>query len=201
MANPPTDYYRLLGVHPSASTEELRRAYRARARSLHPDVRGASPEADSRMAELNAAWAVLRDPAARSGYDRSLQLGTPAAGGSPGFAADERGTAQARSRPAPSAAHARERGSRVLAVGRLMVALALAGGAPVAAFGFASGAPTLVAAGFAMLLTGAVGTATLVLLAMRPSRARVRRGGSRRMRRRRRRRSSARSSPPRRRSR
>ena len=68
------DHYRVLGVHPSASSEQIRAAYRDLARRLHPDhQRGASvPEAslaERRMREINEAWRVLQDPARRRRYD------------------------------------------------------------------------------------------------------------------------------------
>ena len=70
-------YYDVLGVHPNASADTIRRAYRGGARELHPDRRtGASPEesaaAARAMQELNEAWGVLGDPARRSDYDRAL---------------------------------------------------------------------------------------------------------------------------------
>ena len=68
------DHYRTLGVHPTASSEQIRAAYRDLARRLHPDhQRGASvPEAslaERRMREINEAWRVLQDPARRRSYD------------------------------------------------------------------------------------------------------------------------------------
>jgi curved DNA-binding protein CbpA len=62
--------YEVLGVNASASGEDLHRAYRDRARVLHPDHRGGAD--DAAMQELNAAWAVLSDPVRRREYDRSL---------------------------------------------------------------------------------------------------------------------------------
>ncbi len=64
-------YYDELGVSPGATTAELRRAYRARARQVHPDMRG-DPEA---MRRLNEAWRVLSDAEARRRYDRQLGVG------------------------------------------------------------------------------------------------------------------------------
>lgn len=170
MGSDRSNHYSLLGVEPHAPTDEIRRAYRARARQLHPDLAGASSAADERMAELNAAWAVLRDPALRTRYDRSLEIGTDHTADARGFAADERGTAHAAPRTATPPVGRHRRASPLLALGRLGVALSLALGAPVVGFGFASGAPTMALLGFGLLLSGAVGTATLVLLSMRPSR-------------------------------
>jgi hypothetical protein len=64
---PPT-HYETLGVARSASAAEVRAAYRAAARDHHPDAGGDR----ARMQALNAAWAVLGDPARRAAYDRTL---------------------------------------------------------------------------------------------------------------------------------
>lgn len=61
-------HYEVLGVSTGASAEEIRAAYRAAARTLHPDA-GGSPAA---MRNLNVAWHVLRDPGRRAAYDRTL---------------------------------------------------------------------------------------------------------------------------------
>lgn len=64
-----TTHYEVLGVAPSASAEEVRGAYVALARALHPDRAHGDAR---RMQEVNEAWRVLRDPAARQAYDASL---------------------------------------------------------------------------------------------------------------------------------
>lgn len=61
------DYYEQLGVEPSASAAELRRAYRRRAREAHPDLAGS----DAGMTRLNEAYAVLSDPGRRRAYDEA----------------------------------------------------------------------------------------------------------------------------------
>lgn len=54
------DPYAVLGAQPGASREELQAAYRAAAKRWHPD-RAGSAESQARMAQLNAAWELLRD--------------------------------------------------------------------------------------------------------------------------------------------
>lgn len=66
------DHYAVLGVSAAASTDEIRRAYRDKARAAHPDVAGGDPEtASARMAAINEAWACLSDPHKRAEYDFS----------------------------------------------------------------------------------------------------------------------------------
>lgn len=64
------DWYSILQVTSGAEPEVIRAAYRALAQKYHPD-HASSTHAAKRMAELNRAWAVLGDPAARRAYDRS----------------------------------------------------------------------------------------------------------------------------------
>jgi curved DNA-binding protein CbpA len=62
------DPYQVLGVRPDASAETIAAAYRSLARRHHPDV-SRSADAQPRMAQINAAWAILRDPARRAAWD------------------------------------------------------------------------------------------------------------------------------------
>ena len=62
------DYYATLGVPKSASTAEIKKAYRKLARELHPDT-NQDPAAEKRFKEANEAQAVLTDPAKRKQYD------------------------------------------------------------------------------------------------------------------------------------
>jgi curved DNA-binding protein len=67
------DYYKILGVERSASTEEMKKAYRKLARKFHPDVNPNDEEAERRFKEINEAREVLTDPEKRKKYD---QLGS-----------------------------------------------------------------------------------------------------------------------------
>jgi hypothetical protein len=81
-------HYEVLGVEPGADSSTVRAAYLDCARRAHPDRQHADRDdalpavvdAEERMRQVNAAWAVLGDPEARSRYDRSLAL--PGTGGS-----------------------------------------------------------------------------------------------------------------------
>ena len=73
-----TSYYDVLGVSRRASPEAIRRAYRHRARQVHPDRHATTPAggagpAGRAMQELNEAWRVLGDPARRARYDEALE--------------------------------------------------------------------------------------------------------------------------------
>lgn len=67
--NGPT-LYDILGVDSSASHETIKRAYRDRARTSHPDVGGSGCTAG--MAAVNFAWETLSDTARRTAYDATL---------------------------------------------------------------------------------------------------------------------------------
>jgi curved DNA-binding protein CbpA len=66
-----TTHYAILGVSHSATPEHIRRAYRALAKSLHPDV-NKDADATARFAKVTVAYDTLSDPNKRREYDRSL---------------------------------------------------------------------------------------------------------------------------------
>jgi len=77
---PTRDYYDVLGIARGASSDEVKRAYRALAREHHPDVSDDKSAAEHRFKEINEAYEVLSDPGKRAQYDRFGVVGNGAAG-------------------------------------------------------------------------------------------------------------------------
>ena len=78
------DYYEVLGIDKNATDEDIKRAYRKKAKECHPDLHPNDKEAEARFKELNEANEVLSDPDKRARYDQFGFDGPDMGGGAGG---------------------------------------------------------------------------------------------------------------------
>jgi curved DNA-binding protein len=71
------DYYAVLGVAPTSTPQDIKKAFRRMARECHPDVFPNDKQKEAQFKEISEAYEVIGDPDARRRYDEARRLSTP----------------------------------------------------------------------------------------------------------------------------
>lgn len=73
MAKKDIDHYKILGVAKKATSDQIQKAYYARARELHPDSGTATPDQAKEFAMLSDSYKILKDKSSRKMFDKRLK--------------------------------------------------------------------------------------------------------------------------------
>src|SRR3989449_3238534 len=114
------DYYQILGVSETATTDEIKKAFRRLAKQYHPDRNPNNPQAADRFKEINEAHDVLSDAEKRKKYDQLRRYGAFAGAGQ-GYGRGGGGTAPGPDVDFRSEEHTSELQSRLHLVCRLLL--------------------------------------------------------------------------------
>jgi curved DNA-binding protein CbpA len=117
MTDPRIDAYKVLQVDPEAEDEVIQAAYRRLAQKYHPDVIGPGPQSSGRMASINKAYEILRDPVRRRAYDRERRAAAAHANDGPAAGSPRPAGESSPARPAGQASAARPAGEHRTAPG------------------------------------------------------------------------------------
>ena len=66
------DYYKILGVSPTATKDAIKQVYRTKAKLFHPDLNQSNPDAADKLAKVNEAYDIIGDDAKRKTYDQQV---------------------------------------------------------------------------------------------------------------------------------